>query len=628
MPEDQAPFQWDDDNRPHGAPNPDDPSTRWNADLRAWVSGTAVASTLEPRRLTNDEIDEIEALFRGAVERDEQYPIVLCNTAEMDAKMLSFAYHNRPRMDMVWRNITVLMERRYAELGPPCPYDGPTRNAFRFSTWTSRAAQVRREVNRENNRADARARAQQNTSAPPRSGREVTRLSSDLTPEQMTQQNAMFLIAIGHLMEQRPGRIWYDEFLGKVMTDWDGSANDAPIKPRPLVTRHQLAIMRWLMSTDNALARLTPLTVRNAVSHIAFEDRRHCVREWLNGLPPWDGEERLAKLLPVGFATDDNEYTRRVGQNWLVAMVARVQDAPVKVDFMPVFYGKQGPAKTWALKIIASPEWYDDITDKADGKDFLMKLQGKWLLEIAEMHSIVSSRHDMAAVKALMTREVDRFRPPYGHEVEEYPRQMAFAGTTNLDDWHTDPTGGRRFNPVKCRGRLDLDWIRSNRDQLFAEAMVKKAAGWEWWEVPLEGHREALEEQQAVGPYDNTIAMNLAAGVANGTLHWDDGTASASLGAGVRARRVLPVAPTPPPWTGEPGSSQWGNLVTTERIAVQWIGESLGNVSRLQMAISTAMLRLGWRKAQTRLGNIRIRHWVSDDPSWYGVDAPAQGEMM
>jgi predicted P-loop ATPase len=90
-----------------------------------------------------------------------------------------------------------------------------------------------------------------------------------------------------------------------------------------------------------------------------------------------------------------------------------------------------------------------------------------------------------------LTRPSDRFRPPYGKHVINLPRQCVFAATINppIGGYLTDPTGSRRFWPVLCHGMIDRDGIERDRDQLWAEAVVRFKAGDKWWlETP------ALEE--------------------------------------------------------------------------------------------------------------------------------------
>ena len=90
------------------------------------------------------------------------------------------------------------------------------------------------------------------------------------------------------------------------------------------------------------------------------------------------------------------------------------------------------------------------------------------------------SKADIEAWKAFITRREERYRPPYGkHDVVE-KRQCLFIGSTNQDDYIKDPTGGRRFWPVKCI-TIDVEGLAAVRDQLLAEAVVRYRRGERWW---------------------------------------------------------------------------------------------------------------------------------------------------
>ena len=105
-------------------------------------------------------------------------------------------------------------------------------------------------------------------------------------------------------------------------------------------------------------------------------------------------------------------------------------------------------------------------------------MRGIWIIEIAEFNAI--SRAEVSRIKAFLTRTTDRYRPPYERYVVEVPRQCVFAGSVNPETCLRDETGNRRFWPVRC-GTIDLDALRRDRDQLWAEAVARFRAGAIWW---------------------------------------------------------------------------------------------------------------------------------------------------
>jgi predicted P-loop ATPase len=102
------------------------------------------------------------------------------------------------------------------------------------------------------------------------------------------------------------------------------------------------------------------------------------------------------------------------------------------------------------------------------------KISGVWLYEIADLTGMRKSEVD--AVKAFASRTHDRARPAYGRCVVNQPRRCIFIATTNEADYLKSQTGNRRFWPVKV-GRVDVDGLRRDRDQLWAEAAYCEAQG-------------------------------------------------------------------------------------------------------------------------------------------------------
>src|ERR1700730_17492579 len=88
---------------------------------------------------------------------------------------------------------------------------------------------------------------------------------------------------------------------------------------------------------------------------------------------------------------------------------------------------------------------------------------------------------NQTSVKAFISQRDDTYRPPYGRTTVTQPRCSLIVGTTNEDDFLTDPTGNRRFWPVAVGDTLDIDLLKTWRDQLWAEAVVAYRAGEQWY---------------------------------------------------------------------------------------------------------------------------------------------------
>jgi predicted P-loop ATPase len=228
--------------------------------------------------------------------------------------------------------------------------------------------------------------------------------------------------------------------------------------------------------------------------------RRDSVVEWLTSLK-WDGTSRIADSFVTAFGAEDSEYTRAASANFWKSLAARPTRPGSKADNLVVLEGPQGALKSTALKTIAGP-YFGEASEKITSKDFADGLQGLLICEIGEMHEF--SRAEVAAIKRTISCEVDRYRPPYGRTTQAFPRRGIFAGTTNRDDWQRDETDGRRFWPIKV-GTIDLEYIKANRDQLFAEAVARVNAGETWWEMPLEATRAAQEARMESDVWQETL---------------------------------------------------------------------------------------------------------------------------
>lgn len=285
-----------------------------------------------------------------------------------------------------------------------------------------------------------------------------------------------------HVLSQCPGMFWHDDFLGKPMTNMRGVE-------RPFSREADTVEVLIWFQTVARMPKMKESQVSRAIEYMMFHNRRNCAQEWMLSLK-WDGEERLKHMLHMAFGTDTSEYHQQVGRNFIMQMAHRILEPGCKADYVPIFEGAQGIKKTTMMEIIGG-EWFAALSADFASKDFLQDLQGKMLLELPELANM--SKSDAETVKAIISRRTDRFRKSYGRASDDYPRMCVFAGTTNADDWNKDETGARRFWRVLC-GKANPDWLITNREQLFAEAVHRVQAGEQHWQVD---EKMALELQES-----------------------------------------------------------------------------------------------------------------------------------
>jgi predicted P-loop ATPase len=260
-------------------------------------------------------------------------------------------------------------------------------------------------------------------------------------------------------------------------------------KPRPVMDADVSAIQEWLQRQE--LRRLGKDTTHQAVDLVAMEHAYHPVRNYLNTLT-WDGSPRLhswltyylgcepAEGLSEADADSERLYVSAIGKAFLIAMVARIMNPGCKADYLLILEGEQGALKSTVCGVLAG-EWFSDgLPDirTSDAVRLSMHLRGKWLIEIAELSAM--SKGAVEDVKKFVTQRKEIYTPKFGRKEVVEDRQCLFVGTTNQSRYLKDETGARRFWPVKV-GTIDVDALRNDRDQLFAEAVVAYRRGDQWW---------------------------------------------------------------------------------------------------------------------------------------------------
>jgi predicted P-loop ATPase len=259
---------------------------------------------------------------------------------------------------------------------------------------------------------------------------------------------------------------------------------------------------------QHANVGISSALAHEAAYYLAKQNPIHPVRDWLNSLK-WDGTPRLDRLADYYWGCPDSEYARMVSVFWPLSAVARIMRPGCIAKYMVVLEGEQDEGKSKSLRALVNGhldgdkgvQWFRDNMPDIDHKDIGMYMQGVWIIEIAELSAVRGKEWERT--KAFISSPRDTFRAPYGRNMEDYPRQCVFAGSTNEDKWGGDQTGLTRFWPLRP-GKLRIDDILRDREQLWAEAKALFDEGRQWYgDAAFDQLAHAEQDER----YDEDIMM-------------------------------------------------------------------------------------------------------------------------
>jgi predicted P-loop ATPase len=247
------------------------------------------------------------------------------------------------------------------------------------------------------------------------------------------------------------------------------------VNGEPLQDKHLHAI-RMMLEYENGpgkagygLRSVTDRDLNAALEIAAHQNPFHPVREYLTGLK-WDGRARAEKLWIDYLGVEDNAYTRMVARHFLIGAVARAFEPGHKFDFVPILFGAQGKRKSTMIAILAK-SWSGELKGNfRDEKHLVEQMMGCWIMELPELSSFKGSI--IEDVKAFISAVVSYVRLSYGKLPKEFPRQCVFIGSTNEEEFLNDPTGNRRWWPLRVTcDMIDTDKLSLNVDQIWAETV-------------------------------------------------------------------------------------------------------------------------------------------------------------
>lgn len=287
------------------------------------------------------------------------------------------------------------------------------------------------------------------------------------------------------------GKFYFDEFQKKPVVCGDLPWIHFPFRSSIVWGDTDDAGIRNLLESRYQIS--SAHKVHDAIDLAMLQLKRHPVKEYLQGVT-WDGLKRAETLFIDYLGADDSLYVREVTRKSLIGAVARIMQPGCKHDHILVLVGPQGCRKSTTLAKLGR-SWFSDSLYTVSGKEAYEQLQGYWIIELGEMAA--TRKAELEQIKQFISKQSDNFRAAYARRTQDHPRQCAFFGSTNDDEFLRDPTGARRFWPVTVSniGREKADGLTDEIvDQIWAEVVVRYEAG-EHWYLSNEAEKQAKEIQ-------------------------------------------------------------------------------------------------------------------------------------
>ena len=235
------------------------------------------------------------------------------------------------------------------------------------------------------------------------------------------------------------------------------------------------------------------------------------VREWLDGLPAWDGRDRLGEL--ADRVSTPTPCWRENFKIWMRSMVSQWRagrDAMYGAQMVLMLVGGQGTRKSTFMRMLLPRElmpFYIDRIDFANRKEALRALSRFLLINIDEYDQV--SKAQTAFLKHLIQRTDVKERKLYSTTFEQSQRYAAFCATTNSLVPLKDESGSRRYMVVEVSGVIDTDMQGDKAidyRQLYAQIVEEIENGEEY---AFTGEREQQIVAQNADYYETPNVVSI-----------------------------------------------------------------------------------------------------------------------
>ena len=313
------------------------------------------------------------------------------------------------------------------------------------------------------------------------------------------------------------------------------------------------------------------------------------VEQYLTNLPDDESnhKETLYEVGRIALGLTDELGLNMVAKT-LIGAVARALSPGCEQQTCLVIQGPQGFNKTTFFKALFGEEFFGHLDTSRDQRDWAMAMATKWCVELGELESFTSKKSS-GMLKNFLSSATDTYRRPYDRKPRTVKRHSVCVGSVNVGCPLVDETGNRRYWMVSVGKHTNIEWVRANRDRIWAAAKALYDSGEPWWfnyetECAV---MERADEYRQTDPWEEVLAEFLPAIKEGGsTDEVQDQTVKAML-----------------------FRYEGGSRPTTFQL-LQVLGIPVERQSRSdQVRLGAVMEALGWRRSSASVNGVVKKVW-------------------
>lgn len=315
--------------------------------------------------------------------------------------------------------------------------------------------------------------------------------------------------------------------------------------------------------------------LRDAIKVLVHENSFDSGQRWLTRLV-WDGVPRVREFMAQYLDAEPTPYARAMSEYIWTGLAGRVMEPGCQLDMVPIWVSPQGTGKSSIVANMApSRDLFVELDLNASETDLSRLLRGTVIGELAELKGLHT--REMDRIKAWVTRRYEKLIQKYEEYATIFPRRLLMIGTTNEEQMLADPSGNRRWGPIKVgAGRPEA--ILRDREQLWAEGLAMWINGgirWEQFEMLAKGEHAQYMISDS----------------------WED--------------KILDWLKTPDGLSGS--IPELRDYVTTQEIAAEALHIPVGLLKKADgHRIAAAMRAINYKYVTRRVKNRMTRVWVPD----------------